>query len=262
MKSRLSAIALILPLLLGAEKRRWTDYEEKNSVVGTLKSVVVRIEKPDGEVISVEADRLSKKDRAYIAKQIDPEEPDPTPPEVPKISPDQAVINLARAGILVKADAKHVNISCENGRFKGYDPSNVDALKSLHSLPNLKTMIVIGALEDKHLVPLAGLPTLEHIEVFVDNIRKPTGLDPLAKIPSLQYLEIQSEITNEQLEPVGRISSLKGLKLGSTKITDRGLVHLRELKNLESLILEDSKVTKAGLKDLYEHLPKCVGSLR
>ena len=51
--------------------------------------------------------------------------------------------------------------------------------------------------------------------------------------------------------------NLKSLYLNETKVTDAGLVHLKELKKLEVLFLNDTKVTDAGAKELQKSLPDC-----
>jgi hypothetical protein len=43
--------------------------------------------------------------------------------------------------------------------------------------------------------------------------------------------------------------------LASTRVTDAGLVHLKELNNLSSLDLRNDQVTKAGINELKRALP-------
>ena len=47
------------------------------------------------------------------------------------------------------------------------------------------------------------------------------------------------------------------LMLGSWKITDTGLVHVRGLAKLRSLLLYGTKVTDAGVAELQKALPNC-----
>jgi hypothetical protein len=51
------------------------------------------------------------------------------------------------------------------------------------------------------------------------------------------------------------LSGLKFLHLGSTLITDAGLVHLEELAGLEDLIVTRTAVTEAGAEALQAKLP-------
>ena len=58
------------------------------------------------------------------------------------------------------------------------------------------------------------------------------------------------------------LTKLETLGLGSTQITDAGLVHLKGLTKLESLTLSDTDVTDAGLEHLIAHTGLQTLSLR
>lgn len=49
---------------------------------------------------------------------------------------------------------------------------------------------------------------------------------------------------------------LNTLDLSNTKVTDRGLEHLRELPKLRTLFLIGTKVTPEGVNRLLEELPE------
>jgi hypothetical protein len=54
------------------------------------------------------------------------------------------------------------------------------------------------------------------------------------------------------------LKNLTQIDLGSTSVTDAGLVHLSELKNLRMLWFDRSLVTDKGIEDLRKALPDCV----
>jgi hypothetical protein len=52
------------------------------------------------------------------------------------------------------------------------------------------------------------------------------------------------------------LKPLVSLVLDGTKVTDKGLEHLKDLKRLQFLSLFDTKVTKAGVAAIQKALPK------
>src|SRR5262249_5794593 len=60
-----------------------------------------------------------------------------------------------------------------------------------------------------------------------------------------------SDAADAQLEPLqSGAENLRGLVLSNTKITDKGLKHLKNLADLQTLLLSNTKVTDTGLRDL------------
>lgn len=67
----------------------------------------------------------------------------------------------------------------------------------------------------------------------------------------LQLLNLGfSDVTDDMLANVRRLTGLRCVTVWGTPITDAGLVHLKDLKALECLILNDTRVTDAGLNHL------------
>jgi hypothetical protein len=52
-----------------------------------------------------------------------------------------------------------------------------------------------------------------------------------------------------------KITNLKNVDLGQTRITDRGLEHLKPIESLEYVILTGTTVTPEGVDDLRKALP-------
>lgn len=76
-------------------------------------------------------------------------------------------------------------------------------------------------------------------------------LKPLANMPLLVSVNLRgTKITNAGLVHLKDVKSLKRLHLEKTAITDEGLANLSGLENLEYLNLYGTAVTDAGLKHL------------
>ena len=64
-------------------------------------------------------------------------------------------------------------------------------------------------------------------------------------------------VYDRDLENVAKLQYLTTLGLESTKVTDKGIVWLTQLKKLRLLILANTEVTEAGIQRLLKALPKC-----
>jgi len=106
---------------------------------------------------------------------------------------------------------------------------------------------------------LTLLPTLR----YADKIREvrltladltDRALEPLALLPKLECLWLESEgFTDKGLESVGRILTLRELRISWTSINGSGLTHLRGLKHLRKLHLcFGHTALGAGLEALQE----------
>ena len=77
------------------------------------------------------------------------------------------------------------------------------------------------------------------------------GLRQLDRLTSLQGLSLsRSQITDSDLVLLERLTTLQALELGDTAVTDAGLTHLEGLLDLRELDLENTQVTDAGLVTL------------
>ena len=105
------------------------------------------------------------------------------------------------------------------------------------------------------------LPALaEATELEVFGARAPlrdTDLLWLEHHPKLKRLGTISgpEVTNHSLQLIGTCKKLEYLWIGSSSITDEGLIHLRGLDRLEHLGLSSNRVTGHGLAPLAQ-LPR------
>lgn len=97
---------------------------------------------------------------------------------------------------------------------------------------------------------LAGFPNLRKLRLSRTSVGTP-GIAALSKLP-LEDLDISeaSGITDETLETVGQMKSLKRLNLWRDTVSDVGVEHLAGLTDLEWLNLDNTQLTDAGLPHL------------
>ena len=76
----------------------------------------------------------------------------------------------------------------------------------------------------------------------------------LADLPHLErlYLAAAAVISDESLEHLRGLTSLRRLSLWNTQVTDRGIECLRGLRNLEAIDLQGTAVTEAALESLQQ----------
>ena len=184
-----------------------------------------------------------------------------------------------------------------------------EQIKDAARLPNVMAIRVLGGVEDKQLKPLEERPSLEALDLsyglystdengFVEEccVRLPRlsrlrGLnvweatfrgEGLEHMPRLEHLDLTETLMDDEYAPVlARLSKLKVLSLGRTKITgaslqhltkltelqelnlngtdvsDESLRHLFGLRKLREILLHDTEVTSRGVAELQKALPNC-----
>ena len=76
-------------------------------------------------------------------------------------------------------------------------------------------------------------------------------LDCLDRLTQLRELGLgKTKVTDSGLRNLRNLTKLKELYLVETKITDAGMMNLQQLRKLQSLNLGDTKVTDGGLINL------------
>ena len=109
-----------------------------------------------------------------------------------------------------------------------------EGLKSLASLPKLKTLILS--------------------RVSVTDV----GLGNLKAMGSLKTLCLDgTKITDSGLVRIATLRNLRSLRVTDTGITDAGLQHLTSLPDLRVLGVWGTKVTDGGVRTFQMALPKC-----
>lgn len=135
-------------------------------------------------------------------------------------------------------------------------PISDEGLQNFPVLPSLKELSVwVKNIRGPGLVHLAKLPKLEYLMLgasFEDKCKfNESGLAYLKDIPSLKKLYIfwQLPITDAGMAHVGNLARLEELDIAELPITDIGLAHLKSLSALKKLDLghKGSRITEKGL---------------
>jgi hypothetical protein len=93
---------------------------------------------------------------------------------------------------------------------------------------------------------------------LITQARKVLPRDYFASVDRVHFLDSYSEVTDEDVKYVAKLSDLRALALCHTKVTDRGLLHLRVLKKLKWLTLVGNPlITEDGVARLKQELPDC-----
>jgi hypothetical protein len=105
------------------------------------------------------------------------------------------------------------------------------------------------------LVNLIGVDLFGHVTlVHIDGSSTATNatIEHVGRLTRLEWLNL----LKSSIGDAGKgFSKLSDLMLASTRVTDAGLVHLKELNRLSKLDLRDDQVTKAGMNELKRALP-------
>ena len=140
-----------------------------------------------------------------------------------------------------------------------------DSLSNLQGLKNLQKLdLGLTNISGTGLKYLQNLRSLSKLDLTsAANIRGP-GLELLANLPTLHELDLGNTyysdacpIDDAGTVYIGQLHQLKSLNLTRTKITDKGLQNLSQLKNLETLMLGGTGIGNdsiAVIKLLFPHL--------
>ena len=157
-------------------------------------------------------------------------------------------------------------------------------LVHLKGLANLETLLIgVTKITDAGLVHLKGLTNLKYLELTDCRQLTDAGLAHVKDLTNLQTLNLRFTLVTgaglvqlagmnlKELQIPDQAQTDTGLKhyleavkpptelslFRWKKITDAGLVHIKELTKLRELDLRFTKVTDAGIAELQEALPNC-----
>ena len=127
-----------------------------------------------------------------------------------------------------------------------------EALAHLPNFRRLKVLLLHSTqATDEGMKYVGRLKGLERLYMWDARELGDYGVQQLARLHKLKYLHINgSRITDESLRVIGRLEQIEGLSLQGNRFTDRGLVHLKNLKRLESLWIGtgETQITDQGLR--------------
>ncbi|MBC8869895.1 MAG: hypothetical protein H8E44_10780 [Planctomycetes bacterium] len=114
----------------------------------------------------------------------------------------------------------------------------------------------------KHLPNLPQLKRLVLSQAFYDGTEEVFWIGEWHVADYAEYLRqrppwADTEITNQGLSHLSRLTDLDELLIHGSRITDEGLEHLRGLTNLKRLWIVNTSVSQAGVQRLRAALPNC-----
>ncbi len=133
----------------------------------------------------------------------------------------------------------------------GHGEYSAAAIQNLaKNCPHLEEFVINGGTFGPQAQQgLANLSALRRLEMrycsFADQ-----DFSALEKLPLEEVDFSHSNVRDDSLKHVGKITTLQRLTLGYTPTTDAGLEHLKQLPNLRSIDLAYTRVTDAGCSDL------------
>ena len=133
------------------------------------------------------------------------------------------------------------------------EAAQIGELKSLRVL-NLKSTSVT----DQHLVELAELPSIERLNLALAHEVTNEGVQSIAGLTSLKELDLSfTDIGDEGIEQLSSMIRLELLNLSLTQISNEAVPMLGRLMRLKVVDLRDTAVTDEGIRELSLLLPKC-----
>lgn len=130
-------------------------------------------------------------------------------------------------------------------------------LASLNTLTGLKRLAVFGdRISGSGLERLTALANLEDLEFGVVTLRRP----PIPSLKALRHLKrlvlLQfAPASDADIAQIEEMTRLEELTILPTRITDTGLMRLKNLPQLKRIMLSSPNVTTAGVGRLRETLP-------
>ncbi|MBN1846895.1 MAG: hypothetical protein JW810_14510 [Sedimentisphaerales bacterium] len=132
-------------------------------------------------------------------------------------------------------------------------------LKDIGDFKNLKFINASATkIKGQCLSCLAGLPHLRTLDLRRNTFDR-MALSGLKDVNSLTTLLLSdTNIQDEDLEPIGRLKNLERITLHRTRVTDEGLACLANLKNLKYVSLYETQTTPSGREQLLNEIPGLV----
>lgn len=178
-----------------------------------------------------------------------------------------AVLKGFRANDLYKLDLDKIDLSASNAlepiaKLAGLrvlivrnSQLTAQALAAVNKLKSLKLLCIDeDNVANAELAKLQIIPGLTHLTVRV-NSSLPVLLDKLKDSKQLGKLELNGQVSTNDIAAIQKINCLKSLVLINNTMSEEGLTALGKLTQLEELELKFGRTNNADIK-LYSHLSK------
>eukprot|EP00913_Durusdinium_trenchii_P035299 g33029.t1 len=168
--------------------------------------------------------------------------------------PRLAYLDLRRTNITNKGLAQLAGV--KSLRSLGLQETQIDneGLKHLVGLQNLAALNLVGCsrMTDGALDHIAKMKGMRGVDLDLIPGITPAGIAKLKVLPKLDSLSLRNVplIDDSALKHIQEMKGMRRLLLQNTKITNKGLEHLKDLPNLIYLDLRENAVTDDGLKHL------------
>jgi Leucine-rich repeat (LRR) protein len=143
-------------------------------------------------------------------------------------------------------------------------PVTGDGLAVLKQCPSLRELALYFLdLNDRAISHITAMRSLEKLRLYNIGVQiTDETLNQLGSLTSLKTLSIiaedasQMRITNEGIAHLSRLVNLEYIRLNHCEnVTDKGLAHLEALASLRELTLDNCRVTTAGADRLKAKIP-------
>lgn len=131
-----------------------------------------------------------------------------------------------------------------------------DQIHYIAHLPQVATLLLTNTPVTDAGVKQLGTSNVKNLYLNGTNVTD-QGLEDVAKMSSIQVLNLsKTKVTDKGLKPLLSLNNLVWLLLSDTDITDSGLDALAGMKSLHHLTVGNTKVTPEGIKRMKDANPK------
>jgi len=128
---------------------------------------------------------------------------------------------------------------------------SAELLERARDLPVNRIILHSSQVDDDMFAAIGQFPLLQQLDLYGRQITE-KGLRELQRLPDLRVLNVSyfDKLGPEELRVIGSLKGLRRLSLPGTKIDDEGLTFLCDLHDMEELYLQWTRITAKGLEHL------------
>lgn len=114
----------------------------------------------------------------------------------------------------------------------GVKPLAPGCLSTLKSMPQLKYLTMVGALQASNLKELDGMTSLDSLNIYAPGSVLSEGMSAVKNMPNLRYLTINAKVDDAGLKKLEGASKLEFLSLDGSELKGDSLTVLKSMKAL------------------------------